>query len=144
MNHANSTAMETGLRYLALGYQLRRLVDDAMTVGGLSLARTKVLQVLDQRGVMRQATLAHELGQAPRTVTQTIEALERDGFVERAADPGDGRSKLVGVTPRGVAALTASTAVGDRALQDAFGEFRPEQLETLNDLLQMLAAGLAT
>lgn len=68
------TPVEDGLRYLSLGYDLCGVVDDGMTAGGLSLARTKVLQVLDRRGAVRQSVLAQELGQAPRSVTQSVEA----------------------------------------------------------------------
>jgi hypothetical protein len=50
--------VDVGLRYLSLGYRLRRLVDDRMTAGGLSLAGTKILQVLDRHGTLRQSLLA--------------------------------------------------------------------------------------
>ncbi|MEU2872002.1 MarR family winged helix-turn-helix transcriptional regulator [Streptomyces olivoreticuli] len=137
-----ATPAEVGLRYLSLGYHLRRVVDDGMTAGGLSLARTKVLQVLDRLGVVRQSALAQELGQAPRSVTQSVEALECEGLVERAADPDDGRSKLVRLTPKGAEALAAGTAAGEKVLREVFGVLRHEQLEDLDELLDALMAGL--
>ncbi|MFF1741977.1 MarR family winged helix-turn-helix transcriptional regulator [Streptomyces mirabilis] len=118
------TLVEVGLRYLPLGYDLRRVVDDGMTAGGLSLARTKVLQVLDRRGTVRQSVVAQELGQAPRSVTQSVEALEREGLVEWTADPHDGRSKLVRLTPEGAKALAAGTAAGEQVLREVFDALR--------------------
>src|SRR5882757_7751765 len=112
-----TTPEEVGLRYLALGYHLRRVVDEGMTAGGLSLARTKVLQALDRLGAVRQSTLAQELGQAPRSVTQSLEALDRAGLVERAADPDDGRSKLVRLPRRSPRAQQR----GEKVLQEVFG-----------------------
>jgi DNA-binding MarR family transcriptional regulator len=137
------TPVEVGLRYLSLGYDLRRVVDDGMTAGGLSLARTKVLQVLDRRGTVRQSVLAQELGQAPRSVTQSVEALEREGLVQRTADPHDGRSKLVRLTPEGTRALAAGTAAGEQVLREVFGAMGAERLGNLDQLLDALRAGLS-
>ncbi|MFF3658814.1 MarR family winged helix-turn-helix transcriptional regulator [Streptomyces olivochromogenes] len=137
------TPVEVGLRYLSLGYDLRRVVDDGMTAGGLSLACTKVLQVLDRRGAVRQSVLAQELGQAPRSVTQSVEALEREGLIERTADPHDGRSKLVRLTPEGSKALAAGTAAGEQVLREVFGPMGAEQLGNLDQLLAVLRAGLS-
>ncbi|MFB8131339.1 MarR family winged helix-turn-helix transcriptional regulator [Streptomyces mirabilis] len=114
-----------------------------MTMGGLSLARTKVLQVLDRRGTVRQSVLAQELGQAPRSVTQSVEALEREGLVERTGDPHDGRSKLVRLTPEGTRALISGTAAGEQVLREVFGAMGAEQLGNLDQLLDVLRAALS-
>ncbi|MEV6505709.1 MarR family winged helix-turn-helix transcriptional regulator [Streptomyces sp. NPDC051642] len=139
-----STPAEVGLRYLSLGHHLRRTVDDTMAAAGLSLARTKVLQVLELRGAVRQSILAQELGQAPRSVTQSIEALEREGLIERTPDPDDGRSKLVHLTPKGTKALKAGTAAGEEALRKVFGPLGHDQLAVLDRLLDTIQAGLPT
>lgn len=41
------------------------------------------------RGAVRQSVLAAEFDLAPRTITDVIDALERDGLAERQADPTD-------------------------------------------------------
>ncbi|WP_371782639.1 MarR family winged helix-turn-helix transcriptional regulator [Streptosporangium subroseum] len=134
---------EVGLRYLSLGYRLRRVVDDGMTAGGLSLARTKVLRALHHRGVLRQSSLAEELGQAPRSVTQSVEALEREGLIERTTAPDDRRSKLVTLTPEGSKALAAGTAAGEHILHEIFGALGGEQLADLDKLLDAIDAGMS-
>ncbi|MFB9676831.1 MarR family winged helix-turn-helix transcriptional regulator [Streptosporangium vulgare] len=144
MKDRTATPAEIGLRYLSLGHRLRKVVDDGMTAGGLSLARTKVLRALDGRGAMRQSSLARELGHAPRSVTQSVEALEREGLIERAADPEDGRSKLVSLTPEGTRALAAGTAAGERVLHEIFGTLDSGQLADLAKLLDAIDAGLGT
>lgn len=53
---------------------------------------------------------------------QSVEALEREGLVERAADPGDGRSQLVRLTPE-----TRSVGRGSRA-RSAEGGGPPDRL----------------
>jgi DNA-binding MarR family transcriptional regulator len=134
---------EVGLRYLSLGHHLRRLVDDRMTTGGLSLARTKVLQVLDRRGPLSQSALAEELGHAPRSVTQSLEALEREGLVERATSSDDRRAKLVTLTPEGAKALTGGTTAGEDALLEIFGALGPGQLADLAELLDAIDAAMS-
>jgi DNA-binding MarR family transcriptional regulator len=124
-----------GLRYLSTAYRVRRVVDEHMMAGGLSLARTKALRVLDRKGPLRQASLAAELGMAARSVTQAVEALERDGLVERGSDPADGRAKMVVLTEEGSKALAMGTAAGEQVLQRIFGALGQKQLDTLDTLL---------
>jgi DNA-binding MarR family transcriptional regulator len=133
-----SESQRVGLRYLSVAYQVRKVLDERMVGSGLSLARAKVLQVLDENGSLRQASLAGELGFAQRTVTQAVEALARDGLVERTSDPVDGRAKLVTLTDKGAAALAASTDAGDKVLQGIFGNLDGKQLASLDDMLKVI------
>jgi DNA-binding MarR family transcriptional regulator len=124
-----------GLRYLAVAYRVRKVLDGHMVSSGLSLARSKVLGILDREGSLRQTSLAQELGLAQRSVTQAVESLARDGLVERTPDPDDGRAKLVTMTGEGAAALAASTDAGERMLQRIFGSLSQKQLAQLDKLL---------
>lgn len=45
--------------------------------------------------------LGRRLGVSKQAAGKTIEGLERDGYVERVADPADARSKIIRMTPRG-------------------------------------------
>ena len=134
---------DLGLRFLSLAHQVRKVVDDRMVAGGLSLARTKVLQVLDRRGALRQSTLAAELGFAARSVTQAVEGLERDGLVQRRPHPDDQRAKLVALTTAGSAALAAGTAAGEHVLQQIFGSLDQKRLANLETLLGAVESGIA-
>lgn len=46
--------------------------------------------------------LGRRLGVSKQAAAKTIEGLERDGYVERVADPRDARSKIIRLTRRGV------------------------------------------
>ena len=132
-----------GLRYLALAYRVRKVVDKHMISSGLSLARWKVLEILDGKGSIRQKALAQQLGFAERSVTQAVESLASDGLVERMPDPADGRAKLVTLTDEGAAALAAGTKAGAQVLQRIFGTLDRKQLASLDALLNAIddAAG---
>ncbi len=66
---------------------------------------------LDQRGPMNQSTLAGLLGFAPRSVTDTVDALERDGLVTRTEDEHDRRQRF---EPRQQARVDELPIVGER------------------------------
>jgi DNA-binding MarR family transcriptional regulator len=127
-----------GLRYLVLAQQVRKVLDKYMVSSGLSLARWKVLEVLDGTGSIRQTALAQELGFAPRSVTQAVESLASDGLVERKPDPDDGRAKLVALTDEGAAALAAGTKAGEHMLRQIFGTLDRKQLTRLDEILTVI------
>ncbi|MEU7558975.1 MarR family winged helix-turn-helix transcriptional regulator [Streptomyces eurythermus] len=129
---------DAGLRFLAFAYQLRSALDQHMAAAGLSLSRTKLLRLLAHHGAMHQGEIAEALGQAPRSVTQTVEALERLHLVTRASDPTDRRRKAVTLTDEGRTALATAEQAGRRALQYAFGAFDTDQLAHWQRLLSQV------
>ncbi|MEU9543492.1 MULTISPECIES: MarR family winged helix-turn-helix transcriptional regulator [Streptomyces] len=129
---------ELGMRFLTLSHRVRRVVDDRMADGGLSLARTKLLQVLAEQGPTRQSSLALQLGFAARTVTEAVDGLERDGLVERSPDPTDRRAKLVNITDAGNTAFIAASRAGGQVLRDIFGVLAGDERETLAGLLELI------
>jgi DNA-binding MarR family transcriptional regulator len=113
-----------GLRYLTVAYRVRKVVDKHMITSGLSLARWKMLEILDAKGSIRQKALAQELGFAERSIRQAVESLASDGLVERMPDPAGGRAKRVTLTDEGAAALAAGTKAGAQVLQGSSAAFR--------------------
>ncbi len=136
----NERAEEIGLRFLTTSARLRRAVDEHMAGSGVSLARTKVLQVLVRLGPVKQTRLAAELGMAARSITQAVEAMERDGLVRRSAETGDKRAKVVTVTEEGTRALVAGEAAGNEVLRRIFHRLDAEQLEKLDEVLGVVEA----
>lgn len=114
-------------------YYLRahRLVDRLMAMHGTSLARTKLLMLVASDGPVRSTDIASALGQAPRTVTEAIDGLERDGLVRRDPDPDDRRAKRISVTAAGEAAIAASQPIRSRFLLDVFGALEKSELDEL-------------
>jgi DNA-binding MarR family transcriptional regulator len=78
------------------------------------------------------------LSLAPRSVTQTVEALEREGMVVRETDGQDARAKVVALTPLGKKLLVAGTAAGEQALHDIFGPLGEQGLKQLGRLLDRI------
>jgi DNA-binding MarR family transcriptional regulator len=132
------TPEQVGERYLAVHHRMLRAVNDEMSGCGLSLARTKVLMRLSARGALRQSALAAELGLAPHSITDIVDALERAGLAERQPDPTDRRAKLVAITSAGQACLGVANATRDRLLTQIFGALSQEERATLLRLLDTL------
>jgi DNA-binding MarR family transcriptional regulator len=128
---------QLGELYLEVHHRMRRAFDGGMSACGLSLARTKVLSQL-QRGPARPSVLAAEFGFAPRTVTELVDTLERDGLVTRQADPTDRRALLVALTSEGEAALAVAHATRARLMKQVFGALGGDDRATMARLLQTL------
>ncbi len=66
-----------------------------------------VLDLIDLRGPMTTAGLAAGRGVRHQTMAVTVKDLVDAGLLVAAPDPGDGRKKLLALTPPGRAALDA-------------------------------------
>jgi DNA-binding MarR family transcriptional regulator len=91
---------------------------------------------------MNQATLAGLLGFAPRSVTEAVDILERDGFVTRTEDPHDRRARIVTLTASGRDALETAVAVRTKTMDEIFGVLTPAQRAQLVSLLTTIRTNL--
>ena len=121
MGARDVSPFELGQLYLELHHRFHRVVDEAMTGAGLSMSRAKVLNQLAEHGPMNQAALATRLGFAARSVTDTVDALEREGLAARSLDPHDRRARVVEMTPAGSTALADAMAVKRKTMDEIFG-----------------------
>jgi DNA-binding MarR family transcriptional regulator len=131
------TPEQVGERYIAFHHRMLRAVNDEMSGCGLSMARTKVLARL-REGPTRQHVLAEEFGLAPHSITDVVDALERQGLAQRRPDPTDRRAKLVAITDAGEACLGVASATRDRLLGQIFGALTQEDRADLLRLLDIL------
>lgn len=117
--------------------RIRRVLDSRLQVHGVSVARTRVLGALAD-GPARQAVLAETLELAPRTITEAVDALERDGLVRRAADPDDRRAWLVHLTAAGRRTYQAALTTRRQAVDQVFADLTSEQQAALSTQLHRL------
>jgi DNA-binding MarR family transcriptional regulator len=137
-----TSALEVGQAYFELYHRLHRVVDQTMSSAGLSLARAKVLMRIHERGPMNQATLAGLLGFAPRSVTDTVDTLERDGLVVRTEDENDRRARIVALTPAGHEAYVSAQATRAKAMEEIFGSLSPGERDSFVALLTKIGTNL--
>ncbi len=111
---------------------------------GLSESRLRVLMHLHEIAShqLQLGELADLLNVAPRTMTDVVDVLERDGLVKRVPDPDDRRSVLAVLTEAGRARVNA---IGRDAMsrQAAVAKgFTSDQLVQLRHLCLLLVENL--
>ena len=72
----------------------------------------------------------------PSTISRAVAALVRDGLVQRAADPTDGRASTLALTPHGREVLDDTNAWYEDRLAAALKAWSTEDLAALSALLQ--------
>ncbi|MFM0738842.1 MarR family transcriptional regulator [Paraburkholderia xenovorans] len=109
---------------------------------GFAISQIPVLVTLRKAGALSQAELARLSEVEQSSMAQLLNRMERDGLVERVADPSDRRSRLISLTPAASEQLSAGKAVMDAASRRALAGFSAEEKEQLGSLLLRVNANL--
>jgi DNA-binding MarR family transcriptional regulator len=122
--------------------RMQRLMNRRMAEQGASLARTKLLLFLNKRGPARAADIADFFDYAPRTVTEAIDGLERDGLVVRTPDDRDRRVKQVSITEEGRRVIGETEPLRQELIRGVFGALTAEERAALAGMFGTLSAAL--
>jgi DNA-binding MarR family transcriptional regulator len=125
--------------YLSLGRVTRTLRRAAAgsPVGHGSLS---ALATLVSDGPMRLGELAAIEGVSPPSMTRIVAALESQGHLRRAPDPGDGRAFLVEATMSGRRLVVTGREARIRSLSQRLAALPGAQRQSLLDALPALEA----
>jgi DNA-binding MarR family transcriptional regulator len=126
--------------FFTVAHALKRTVNARFQHTGLSVARLRVLYTLATGGPVRMGELSQCVDVAARTMTSTVEAMERDGLVRRAPDPADGRATVVHLTDDGRDAYEEGLRVQASTVADVFEALDDAQRTALAELLDALAS----
>ncbi|MGH9210451.1 MAG: MarR family winged helix-turn-helix transcriptional regulator [Acidimicrobiales bacterium] len=129
--------------FFSVAHALRRVVNARFQPSGLSLARLRVLYQLKDRESIRIGELSHYVDVAPRTMTSTVDAMERDGLVDRQPDPTDGRATIISVTTAGRRSFEEGVHLQAQAVADLFDVLDAGQRRHLVAALDQLADAAA-
>lgn len=89
-----------------------------------------------------QVLIANRLRIEGPTMTRMIDALSRDGLVERRPAPADRRTKYLSLTDQGEAALEEIFAASDAMRERLLDGFPPEDQDRLYEMLRLMLARL--
>lgn len=135
------TGLASELRFAVMRLR-RRLALERHPDNVLSLGTMAVLAALQRRGDLTVGELAaHERVQPP-SMTRTVNFLVEGGYVERRANPADGRQVVVSITAAGREVVLADRARRDEWLARRLADLTPDEREVLRragPLLQRLA-----
>lgn len=121
--------------------RLRTYVDSRLSGHGLSVPRLRLLRALANTPAdepLRMRDLGEALNVAARTVTSLVDALEREGMVERVRHPTDRRAYLLALTPLGRTTHAKAEEIDRAALARATCGLSGKQRALLLDLLAVL------
>jgi DNA-binding MarR family transcriptional regulator len=123
--------------------RLARLVRAREHEGGLNPAQWEALRFLARANRFSNSpgALTRYLGATKGTVSQTVMALERKGYITKSSRAGKGRSVSLTLTPRGIEALTQDPWATLAAAADELGGKTRRRLH--RGLSELLADELA-
>lgn len=104
-------------------------------------ATLALLYAVAEREPVRPSELSVELGVHQSSVTRQVQALEAEGQVSVAADPQDGRSCVISLTPAGRKEVARLTEVGLDRFSAFVADWDPAEVRELARLLSKLTAG---
>lgn len=106
--------------------RLRRRLRQTYDNVDLTPSQTSALSRIGREGPLSASDVAAAERVRPQSIAATLAVLEERGLVERRADPGDGRRRLLFLTPAGTALLDDGRRAGEewlaRALQERLTE----------------------
>ena len=106
-------------------------------------AALSLLQLVAGRQPIRPSEIAHLQDVHPSLITRQIRELEDAGHAQVAADPADGRSCLVTLTPAGASELQRLTQAGLDRFALFVADWQPGEVRTLTALLDKLRNSMA-
>lgn len=116
-----------------------RTFDEQLGEHGVSTPRSKLLAEVQRLQPVRLADLARAVGVTQGTASSLVEALVREGLVERATDPDDRRAVRLTTTPTGRALAKRWLADYTAAAHGMFQGLSDDEQDTLTRLLTKLA-----
>jgi len=140
-----STAVLEALGALRLAAkQLHDSMEQFADGYGLSESRLRVLTRLHHSPDHRLplGALADDLSVTPRTMTDIVDVLERDGLIKRIPDPRDRRSVLAALTDSGVERIDAMRRHAIEKQAAVANGFTSDQLVQLRHLCLLLVRNL--
>lgn len=117
----------------------RRLRQEAAAeTSGLTPTSVAALATIERHGPLTPSEIAAIERVKRPTITRTLGCLEREGLIDRAPDPADGRSSLVSVNGAGRERLRRLRGRKNAYLARRMRDLTDEEVETLERAAEIL------
>jgi DNA-binding MarR family transcriptional regulator len=124
---------------IAIVRTARRLRQEAAAeTSGLTPTSVAALATIERHGPMTPSEIAAVERVKRPTITRTLVCLEREGLIDRARDPQDGRSALISVNGAGRERLRRLRGRKNAYLARRMREMTDEEVETLERAAEIL------
>jgi len=109
---------------------------------GMSLTQCKVLVFLSRNEGATQIKLADLCDTEPMTVVRVLDRMERDGWIERRADPTDRRANRLYRKPASDPILDEILRIAERSRNEALAGLSAAERDQMMDLLERIRSNL--
>lgn len=109
---------------------------------GMSLTQCKVLVYLSRNEGATQARLAELSDTDPMTLVRVLDRMERDGWIERRADPADRRAYRLYRKPASDPVLEEIARIAEKARAEGLAGLSAEQREQMMEMLEHVRRNL--
>ena len=123
--------------------QIRKHFDRRATRLQLTRAQWRALKAISRQQGLSQTELADYLDMEPIPVGRVIDRLEKTGFVERRADPGDRRRWRLHLKPKALEAVDEMELIANGLREDALRDIAATDIEALKRTLTKMKDNLA-
>lgn len=113
----------------------RRCIEQA----GITTAQAAALAVINEQPGVSQRKLARALHQTEPSITTLVRRLIAAGLVDRTVDPSDGRTRALGLTDRGAAALGSADGAFAAINEHIDGLLTRNEIRQVADALRRLS-----
>ena len=135
-SQADATDPSRPLRLLGHAYRtFSRIVDAQLRELGFAMGQLPVLVALKHAKQLPQAELARLARVEQSSMAQLLNRMERDGLIERVADPADKRSRLISLTAQTSRRMPKGKAIMDATVDLALQGFSAEEIQRLGELM---------
>jgi DNA-binding MarR family transcriptional regulator len=150
MSRDLTNSMQTREPYIPLPPLLGQAKEMAMGELHRRLAKEGFDQIRPMHGCVfrfvadegsRLTELAERAGLTKQAVGEVVDDMQALGYVERAADPLDGRAKIIQLTDRGERARAAAMRIFAEIEGEWVRRFGKERIATVRDVLEELVLG---
>lgn len=146
VDHETVEPMELASSIVWLAHLIDRFANTRLAQGsfpkGMSFARANLLFAVyaarQNETSSRMVDISLDLGVTARTLTTMVDALEKQGLVERVPDPNDRRAIQLEITEAGVALVDPLAQALDTACEAVMGPLGEDERRTLLRLLTRL------
>lgn len=119
--------------------QMKRLMTSAslqMNKAGLEWSSFALLAYLVAHGAHRSSSLAEVMFTDPSNVSRQVARLVKDGYVERQADPADGRVSMLVATEHGKALVASRMRGRNSAIAHVLADWPEDQRSQFAELFE--------
>lgn len=136
------TVERVGRHLREINHALKRHYAVLLCSEGLTFPQMVVLRRITEKGETTLAEITGELQLAASTLSGIVKRLERDGLIEKVADPNDLRVFRLRALPKAQELLARAMDIYKVHLGRVLGHFSPEELVSLVACLEKLSEAI--